>query len=220
MPKGVTHKDNEAYLGDKKLTDLVQEKGFSWLVYYSLSGKEPTKEEARLFDLILGISIDHGAETPSALETIKAAKEGKTVPEAIAAGISQINDVHGGAIENAMGIFYQVQEKGLDPKDVVKEHLSEGKRIAGFGHRIYEVDTRAELLLDELAKVGDKGFTKIARGIEEELLAQKGKKLPVNIDGAIAVVLCSFGWDPVLSKSVFVVARTPGLAAQALIAKE
>jgi len=45
---------------------------------------------------------------------------------------------------------------------------------------------------------------------------QKGQKLPLNIDGAIAVALCSFGWDPKLGKAVFIIARTPGLCGQFL----
>jgi len=50
----------------------------------------------------------------------------------------------------------------------------------------------------------------------KELEAQKGKKLPLNIDGAIAVALCSFGWDSKLGKAVFLIARTPGLCGQYL----
>ena len=59
-------------------------------------------------------------------------------------------------------------------------------------------------------------FIKIAQDLENELEEQKGSKLPLNIDGSIAVVLCTFGWPSKLGKAVFIIARTPGLCGQYL----
>jgi citrate synthase len=59
-------------------------------------------------------------------------------------------------------------------------------------------------------------FVAIAKEIEQKLEEKKGKKLVLNIDGAIAVVLCAFGWEPKLGKAVFLIARTPGLIGQYL----
>ncbi|KKR72948.1 MAG: Citrate synthase [Candidatus Woesebacteria bacterium GW2011_GWA2_40_7] len=159
----------------------------------------------------------HGEETPSATETIRAAKDGKTISESVAAGILQINDTHGGAIEPAMAMFYEIRNSKHEIRNFVKEQLEQGKRLSGFGHRIYEVDPRSQLLF-KLAK--DEGisdeYINLARDIERELLEQKGKVLPVNIDGAIAAILCAFGWEPKLGKAVFIIARTPGLCGQFL----
>ena len=103
-------------------------------------------------------------------------------------------------------------------KNLISEYLKEGKRLAGFGHRIYkDVDPRAQLILKTLKDNGfSDEFEKIAKDLEAELEKQKGSKLPLNIDGAIAVVLCTLGWPSKLGKAVFIIARTPGLCGQYL----
>lgn len=215
--KLVTHKDNLPYFGDEPLLDVALEKSFAGMIFELLSGKSPDSHQAKAFEAILNISIDHGPDTPSAAETIRAAKEGKTISEGVAAGITQINDAHGGAIEPAMETLYKIKNQKLNIKNFVRVQLEQGKRLPGFGHRIYEVDPRSQLLF-KLAK--DEGiseeFINIAREIEKELKEAEGKTLPINIDGAIAAILCAFGWNPKLGKAVFIIARTSGLCGQFL----
>ena len=230
MVKTVTHKqslasqgpgkNNIPYFGDEELLKIAPKRSFSAMIFELLSSAKPDIHQAKIFELILNISIDHGPDTPSAIETIKAAKEEKTISEAVAVGISQINDTHGGAIEPAMELFYKAKSEKRKAKSIVEEYLSGNRRVPGFGHRIYEVDPRAQLILEIAQKEGiGKEFADIANGIETELKNKKGKPIPVNVDGAIAAVLCGFGWDPSLGKAVFLTARTPGLSGQYLNAK-
>ncbi|MFI5241119.1 MAG: citryl-CoA lyase [Microgenomates group bacterium] len=220
MAKTVTHKNEVPYFGEEELLNIAPQRNFSQMVFELLSGKTPNEHEARLFETILNISIDHGEDTPSAVETIKAAKNGKTISESVAAGLLQINDIHGGAIEPAMELFYKIRSENLDVKTIVKEYLDGGKRMPGFGHRIYEVDPRSQLLF-KLAK--DEGiseeFINLAKEIESELTRAKEKPIPVNIDGSIAAILCAFGWNKNLGKAVFLTARVPGLCGQYLNSK-
>ncbi|QQG41861.1 MAG: citryl-CoA lyase [Candidatus Woesebacteria bacterium] len=217
MAKTIQHKNDLPYFGEESLLETAPERSFSQMIFELLSGKAPDIHQGKVFETILNISIDHGEETPSATETIRAAKEGKTISESVASGILQINDTHGGAIEPAMGLLYKIKNQKLNIKNLVQEQLRQGNRIPGFGHRIYEVDPRSQLLF-KLAK--DEGisdeYINLAQEIARELLEQKGKVLPVNIDGAIAAILCAFGWDPKPGKAVFVIARTPGLCGQYL----
>ena len=105
--------------------------------------------------------------------------------------------------------------------EIVQDYLLQKKRIPGFGHRFYtEVDPRAELILEMLQKNDlGKDYVTAARHLTEELKQQTGKILPLNIDGAIAVALCTFNWSPKLGQSVFIIARTPGLCGQYLNVK-
>ncbi|KKQ92217.1 MAG: Citrate synthase [Candidatus Woesebacteria bacterium GW2011_GWB1_39_10] len=217
MTKTIVHKNNLPYFGNENLLEIAPKRSFAGMIFELLSGKEADSHQLKVFETILNTSIDHGEETPSATETIRAAKDGKTISESVAAGILQINDTHGGAIEPAMAMFYEIRNSKHEIRNFVKEQLEQGKRLSGFGHRIYEVDPRSQLLF-KLAK--DEGisdeYINLARDIERELLEQKGKVLPVNIDGAIAAILCAFGWEPKLGKAVFIIARTPGLCGQFL----
>lgn len=219
MAKTVTHDENgNTKWGEQDHLEVSQHRSFASMVFELLSEKVPSKVEETIFELILNLSIDHGSDTPSAQATIEAAKEGKTISDAVAAGVTEINDVHGGAQEQLMEILYRIQSSEFRVQNLVEEFLKEGKRIPGFGHRIYkEKDPRAELILEKMkeAVMGEE-FIKIALELKNELENQAGKSLPLNIDGVISVALCSFGWDPKLGKAVFIIARTPGLCGQFL----
>jgi citryl-CoA lyase len=224
MSKTITHSNELPYFGKENLLDIASKRSFAGMIFELLSGKKPKKSELKLFETILNISIDHGPDTPSAIEVIKNAKEGKLITQAVSAGISQINDYHGGAIEPAMELFYKIKKARLpdgqeknEIKKVVREYVSLDRRIPGFGHRIYKVDPRSQFLF-KLAK--SEGFSDeyiaLAGQIQKELSKVKKKELPVNIDGSIAAILCTLGWDSKLGKAVFIIARTPGLCGQFL----
>lgn len=217
MIKTIKHVNNLPYFGDEDLLGIAQTNSFASMVFEMLSGKKPSTSQIKLFELILNISIDHGPDTPSAIETIKAGQNGKNISDSVAAGIIQINDTHGGAIEPAMELFYKIESDKLDIHDLVKEYLDQDKKMPGFGHRIYETDPRAQLIfkIAEEEKIEDK-YINIAKSISTELNKIKGRTIPTNIDGAIAAILCTFGWESKLAKAVFIIARTPGLCGQYL----
>lgn len=220
MTKTITHsQDNtKSFFGDEDHLEAAQKRSFSQMIFELLCGQNPTPEQASLFDLILNLSIDHGPETPSATKVVEAAREGKNISESVASGVTMISDSHGGAIEPCMEFLYRMKEQGQSVSQEVEKSLAEGKKMAGFGHRIYEVDPRAQLILTKLKEAGlAQDFIDIALETEKELREQKGKVLPINIDGAIACVLCSWGWEANLGKAVFIIARTPGLCGQFLL---
>lgn len=218
MAKTVHHEELKSYFGDEDHLLVSQKSRFSQLIFEMLSERIPTPQELKLFELILNLSIDHGAETPSATATIQAQLEGKTLSQSVAAGILEINQRHGGAIEPTMEYLYKLQNNMTNSKDLVERSLNEDKRLAGLGHRIYkDEDPRTALIFEVMQKEGlSDQYILLAREVERQMELQKGKKLPLNIDAAIAVLLCTFGWEAKLSNAVFIIARTPGLCAQFL----
>lgn len=214
----VSHQDQKSLFGGSDHLKLSNQLSFSELIYRQLSEEVPTPEKLHLFELILNLSIDHGPDAPSAQKTIAEARAGETLSESVAEGIEEINDSHGGAGEGAMKIFYQIDQDGLSISEFVSASLSQGFKIPGFGHRLYkDQDPRAELILSELKVIeGSDKFIKIAADLGVEINKQTQKNLPLNIDGAIAVVFATFGWQPILAKAIFVIARTPGLVAHYL----
>lgn len=214
MTKTIIHNESgEAKFGEQDHLQISQTKTFSEMIFELLSEKAPTKEELQLFDLILNLSIDHGPDSPSAVATIEAAKEGKSLGEAVGVGVSQINDQHGGAMEPLMGLLNQVKSKKLEVKSLVENYSKDGKRIPGLGHRIYkDKDPRTELIFQTAEQLSIGGeYIQIIKEIRDEFEKQSEKSLVINIDGAIAAVLCGFGWPSKLGKAVFIIARTPGL---------
>ena len=217
MAQTLEHKSGKLFFGESNFLPQAAKKNFSAFIFELLSEREPSRKEQLIFELMLNLSIDHGRQTPSALATIKTARAGAVLPEAVADGMRQINNDHGGAIDDAMKLFYTIKKSRLLIKNIVAKYLKEKKKIPGFGHRIYSKDPRAEVILQTLARHKfNSSISKIAREIEKALCDKSGKIIPLNIDGAIAVVLCTFGWQPRLGKAVFVIARTAGLCGQYL----
>jgi citrate synthase len=218
MAKTVVHQDLKSYFGEEDHLTLAQSTKFSDLIFELLSERKPTESESIVFELILNLSIDHGPETPSTIKVIESAKEGKTISESVSSGVLEINDQHGGAIEPGMEFLYKIKNENLNVSEVVKDYLDNKKLIGGFGHRLYkELDPRSELIIKTLNDQGlGEEWIDLSKEVEQEIEKNKGIHLPLNIDGAIAVALCCFGWEARLGKAVFLSARVPGLCAHFL----
>ena len=174
-------------------------------------------------DAILTSCIDHGVTSPSPMAARVVASGGVPLPSAVAAGILSIGDAHGGAIEKG-ACFMQdgvkrMKEEGCSIEEMAKKLVSESRenhqRILGFGHRIHTEDPRTIRLFDladELEITGD--HIKLAKAIEKELSLSLGKKLPINVDGAIAAVISDMDFDWRLGKAFFLLGRVAGLTAQ------
>ena len=221
MALTVKHTGSEAFLGDKPLLKLARDKSFAELIFFVLTEREPSKDELAVFELILNLSIDHGEDAPSAKVLIEKAKSGETIGEAVAAGVREINDTHGGAQEGLMPILYKMVKEKVLAEGIINECLRNKKRLPGFGHRLYkESDPRAELIIKTLEEknLGVDYITAV-RALEKSLAEITGKQLPLNIDGAIATALCAFGLASVLGKPIFMISRIVGLCAHYVSAR-
>jgi citrate synthase len=137
--------------------------------------------------------------------------------------------VHGGAGEQAVELYESVAarlDRGEALAAAVQAALDDaialhGKFVSGFGHRFHPVDPRAPRLLqlvDEAAQAGTVSgrFAQIARAVEAELAARKGgKRIPMNIDGATAVIYAELGFPAPLARGLFCLSRSVGILAHA-----
>jgi citrate synthase len=93
--------------------------------------------------------------------------------------------------------------------------------VPGYGHRFHPVDPRAPRLLelvDAAARAGvvDGRFARIGRAVEAALAARKdGKRIPMNIDGATAVIYAELGFPAPLARGLFCLSRAVGILAHA-----
>jgi citrate synthase len=58
-------------------------------------------------------------------------------------------------------------------------------------------------------------FPAIALAVERSLAARKGQLIPMNIDGATAVIYCELGFPPQLGRGLFILSRSVGILAHA-----
>ncbi len=88
-----------------------------------------------------------------------------------------------------------------------------GKRASGFGHRVHTKDPRTGRLFGLAEELELAGPHCPDRPDDRERLRQSGKPLPINVDGAIAAVLCDLGIPAEIGNAFFIIARVPGLVA-------
>lgn len=190
-----------------KKGNLMRAIGWYWL------GRRLAPKECELLEKIFIICLDHGPDSPSAKATIAAAKGGKDLLRSVEAGVSEINERHGGAIE---GLARILKSDRRSEDKIVAEYLAEDKRLPGFGHRLYkDKDPRAEYLLKQADKLGyAKTVVVRARRLEAELEKQKGQKLVLNIDGALAAILLELKVPVELMNAFFLWPRVAGLVHQ------
>jgi citrate synthase len=206
--------------------DLVQLIGavpFPSVLYLLYTGELPQPNVARLIDAVMVASIDHGPGAPSALTARTAASGGAPLGAAAAAGLLTLGKFHGAAVQDAMEAIQQVVASAKDgdleraADTVVADWRKAGRRLSGFGHRQHKrKDPRLDRLfgLAEEAKVPG-NFLQAAHALEAALKRSTGKDLPINIDGAIAAILCEVGFPVTLANALFMVARLTGILAHA-----
>jgi len=204
------------------LADLMGNVSFPQMVYLLFKGELPPENVGKLIEAILVSSIDHGTTPPSALSAMTVASTGAPLNASVAAGILAISQFHGGAIEECMHILIRAMEFKRDTKandmdaatQIINEYRTNKKRLSGFGHRLHTDDPRTKKLFqlaDDLNVAG--AFVGLAKAIETALEQSLGKKLPINVDGAIAALLCEMDFDVIFANAFFMIARVPGLAA-------
>ena len=212
---------NKVMVRGYRLDELMR-MSFHDVVFLVLKGEFPEVGEGWVMNAILVASVDHGATPPSTLAARTVASGGAPLTAGIAAGIMTINRHHGGAIEDCMGMLLEAvarqQETGREALvvavEVVQEYRAQQKRLPGYGHRVHTDDPRARTLFQIASEEGVAGeHVDMALALRQAIKQVTGKDLPLNVDGAIAALLCDMDFPPEIGNGVFAIARTVGLAA-------
>jgi len=211
------------------IAELLGKVSYPQMVYLLFKGELPEENVGKMIDAILVSSVDHGSTPPSALSAITVASTGAALNASVAAGILAISQFHGGAIEECMRILIKAMayKKSNNcsiaeaANQIITEYRNSKKRLSGFGHRLHTDDPRTKRLFsrtkrlfsmaDELKISGD--YISLAKEFETTLEKTLGKKLPINVDGAIAALLCEMEFDVIFANAFFMIARVPGLVA-------
>jgi citrate synthase len=128
--------------------------------------------------------------------------------------------LHGGAPAYVKPMLEEVAEMG-DAERWVREALASGKRIMGFGHRIYRAEDPRSRLLKRTAR--ELGAEQIEVAVELEQVALKAlqerspdRVLATNVEYYSAVVLDVAEIPPPLAPAMFACSRVAGWSAHIL----
>jgi citrate synthase len=206
------------------IEQLIGRLGYAEMVWLMLRGEVPRPEQARLLEAALVAAVDHGPQAPSIAISRMAVTCGLPLNGAMASAINTLDDIHGGAGEQCMTLL---QEIAADTDGVTESVVdgaldrfiaAHGKIIPGFGHRFHGTDPRAIRLLtliDQASDITEGDYARIGRMIESALERRKGARIPMNIDGATAVVYSALGFPPPLGRGLFILSRSVGILAHA-----
>lgn len=203
--------EGEGYIHGYKVTELIDKVSFTDAVWLELKGELPSEKERAMLDAILISTIDNGMGPPSTTNARNCASAGNPMQAAVAAGILGVGEFHGGAIEECARLL----QLGLSAEKLVEKVISSGDRIPGFGHKVYkDEDPRAIQIFEKAKSLGFFGeYCELAKAVEVDLEKRKGKKIVINVDGAIAAVVSDMGFDYRLGKGFFIIGRVVGLVA-------
>ena len=213
---------NKVMVRGYPVDQLIGKISFSQAVYLVLKGEMPSEEVGKLMDAIFVSSVDHGASPPSVLTARTVASTGAEMNSAVAAGVQAISRYHGGAIEEGMRLFIHINKRVKEtgkPLDeavltVLEEMKTKKKRASGFGHRFHTQDPRTKRLFELAKELGLAGVhVATAQAVERGLKQVTGKHLPINVDGAIAALLCDLEIPPEIGNAFFIISRMAGLVA-------
>jgi citrate synthase len=212
--------------------ELIGRVGFVEMVYLMTRGELPHPAAARLLEAALVAAVDHGPQAPSIAAARMAITCGVGINNAMASAINMLGDVHGGAGEQCVQFYNAVHDR-IGEQPLSDRRLSEAvaaeikaladagtSHVPGFGHRFHPRDPRAPRLLELVDAAAANGavsgrFAAIGRAVEAQLAAQKGRPIPMNIDGATGVVFAELGFPPPLCRGLFVLSRSVGALAHA-----
>ncbi len=211
---------NSVQLRGYPIDQLMGRISYAEAVYLALRGELPDAATGKLIDAMLVSSVDHGVTPPSVLTALTVASTGADLSSCVASGVLAINRWHGGAIEACMHTLIEAvskQQTGRSAAEVATETVAQAraakKKLSGFGHRVHTKDPRTARLFELAAGAGKSGaYVDMALALATAF-EEQGKALPINVDGAMAAVLCELDFDPQLANAFFIMARVPGIVA-------
>lgn len=209
------------------IEQVINRCSYAATVWLMVTGELPSPWQERLLEAALVAGVDHGPQAPSIAAARMAVTCGVGLSQAVATGVNLLGDIHGGAGEACMRMLAALVDEHPDPDAPVAETAAAFARyraaeryVPGFGHRMHRYDPRRDPLMSLVRSAQDDGavsgrYLQVAEIVEAELGRGADRSIPMNIDGATAVVYSELGLAPELGKGLFALSRSVGLLAHA-----
>ncbi|MEJ0097330.1 MAG: citryl-CoA lyase [Bauldia sp.] len=218
----VPYPDRVVVRGYDLADELIGHVGFTEYFLLLLLGRRPSSAMVRIVDATLVAIAEHGM-VPSVLAARMTLAAAPTALQgAVAAGLLGCGEVILGAAESAGQLLVEIAKIDGDLPKIVGEKLTALRQarqsLPGFGHPLHKPeDPRAWRLIAYAREIGVAGrHVEILEEIHGQLATAYGRKLPLNVSGAIAAVLLDADFPLEALKGVPLIARAAGLVAHLL----
>ena len=193
---------------------------------YMALGREPDPIAAKALDTYWVTVIDHGMNASTFAARVIASTRSDMVSAVTGAIGALKGPLHGGAPGPVLDMLVEIGS--ADRAEAwFRNELAAGRRLMGFGHRVYKVrDPRAEVLAGvaermAAAKLEDRKLFDLARAAETIALrvleeVKPGRQLRTNVEFYTALVLQSLGLAPRTFVALFACGRVAGWCAHVI----
>ena len=181
---------------------------------------EADPKHVKAIDTYWICTAEHGLNASTFTARV-VASTGADCGAALSAAVGALSGpLHGGAPAYVKPMLEEVQRMG-DAERWVRETLAAGKKIMGFGHRIYRAEDPRSRILKRTAK--ELGSPQVEVAEELELVALKAlqekhpeRVLATNVEYYAAIVLDVAEIPPPLAPAMFACSRVAGWSAHIL----
>jgi citrate synthase len=188
---------------------------------YMLTGQDPDPVRVDALNKYLILLADHGMNSSSFTARV-VASTWSDMYSAITAAIGALKGpLHGGAPAPVLKMLQDIGNPDR-AEEWLRNEVVEGRRLMGFGHRVYRTtDPRAEILREIASTTAEKKFFELAQQVETTAIQilhehRPRKRLYTNVEFYSAVVMHSAGLSPDLFTATFAASRCSGWTANVL----
>lgn len=183
-----------------------------------LNGEKPTPTAEKALDVALILHADHEFNASTFAARVTAATL-SDMHSSITSAIGALKGpLHGGANEAVMRMLFDIDKKGEDPVQYVKNMLANHKKISGFGHRVYHTEdpraTHLRQMSRDLGRSANPKWYDMSAKIEQYI--KNDKHLNANVDFYSASTYTTLGIDVDLFTPFFAVSRISGWTAHVI----
>jgi len=196
--------------------DLPYGANYLWM----LTGERPDADLARAVEQYQMLTIDHGFNASTFTSRV-ITSTGADLAAAVTGGIGALSGpLHGGAPSRALALLEDIGTPE-NARPYLVEHISNGEKIMGFGHRVYKTDDPRSVFLRGVAeRIGAEriDFAKLVEQTVVEVLGElkPGRNLYANVEFYAGVVMQHCGLPADLFTPTFASSRVIGWCANIL----
>ena len=205
--------------------DIVQPKpehGLAEGFLYMLEGKEPSQARVDGLNAYLVAVSEHGLNASTFTGRVVMSTNSDMV-SALTAAICALKGPRHGGVPGPVLKMMEAIGKPENADAYIRGEMAAGRRIMGFGHRIYKVrDPRAAQLTEAAEKMaavtGDRQLLDLTRAVEQTTVRvlhelKPGRDLYANVELYAALILHAVGVPSELFTPIFAIGRTSGWTA-------
>lgn len=217
---------DDIYVRGRNLsTEILGKIDFIDMIFLTATGEVPDANTRKMADTIMVAATDHGLTPISIAARLTYLGAPESVQGAVASGLLGAGDRFLGTMQTSarmlqdnigdMTTASSRNSYGEIARRVVADYRKQHEILPGLGHPIHvDGDPRSSRMREIANETGFDGkhwilLTEISKAANKSL----GRKLPINVTGAVGATISDMGLDPIWARAFALIGRSAGIVA-------